>query len=263
MGIFMPSEFEKLSVTDLVFSYNDNVDILDKVGLSIDRPEIVGILGPNGSGKTTLIKCINNILTPKQGKIMLDKSDIRGMSLNNIAKRMAYVPQNAERDMNSPNVYDVVMMGRKPHTSWQYTAADDKIVWKIMYDLSVAHLASHRFDELSGGQLQRVLIARAIAQEARIFLLDEPTSNLDVKYQIEVMEIIRNIVQQKNVGACIIVHDLNLAYRFCDRVVMMCDKAVKYAGTPKEVMTPFNIKEVFGVDSAVCEINGRGHIVII
>lgn len=255
-------EFEKLSVEDLVFSYNQSACILDRVGMSMSRPEVVGIIGPNGSGKTTLIKCINNILTPNQGRVMLNGSEVKSMGINNIAKRLAYVPQNAERDMNSPSVYEVVMMGRKPHTTWQYTERDDQIVWEIMKDLSVAHLASRGFNELSSGQLQRVLIARAIAQEARIFLLDEPTSNLDVKYQIEVMETICDIVKRKNVGACIIIHDLNLAYRFCDRIIMMGDRKIKYIGTPAEVMMPENIKEIFGVDSLVCEINGRNHVVI-
>lgn len=260
--MWVMTEFEKLSVEDLVFYYEESTYILDKVGLSMDRPEIIGIIGPNGSGKTTLIKCINNILTPKQGKIMLNESDIKSMSMNDIAKRLAYVPQNTERDMNSPNVYEVVLMGRKPHTTWQYTESDDRVVWTIMKEMSVAHLASHRFDELSSGQLQRVLISRAIAQEAKIFLLDEPTSNLDVKYQIEVMETIRDIVKQKNVGACIIIHDLDLAYRFCDRVVMMNDKKIKFSGTPEEIMTPENIEEVFGVKSVICEIEGNNHVVI-
>lgn len=255
-------KFEKLSVKDLVFSYNESALILDKVSLLMDKPEIVGIIGPNGSGKTTLIKCINNILTPSQGKILLDESDIKNMRMNEVAKRMAYVPQNTERDMNSPNVYEVVMMGRKPHTTWQYTEKDDQIVWKIMKEMSVAHLASHGFDELSSGQLQRVLIARAIAQEAKIFLLDEPTSNLDVKYQIEVLEIIRGIVKKNNVGACIIIHDLDLAYRFCNRIIMMNHKKIKYIGTPDEVMTPPNIKEIFGIDSVICVVNGRNHIII-
>ena len=255
-------DFQTLSVEDIVFSYDGANCILDKVGLSMDHPEIVGIVGPNGSGKTTLIKCINNILTPKQGKIMIDESDIKSMRKNEIAKKLAYVPQKSDRDINSPNVYEVVLMGRKPHTSWQYTEKDDEIVWRNMEELSIAHLASHKFDELSSGQLQRVLIARAITQEAKILLLDEPTSNLDVKYQIEVMNTIQRIVETKDVGACIIIHDLDLAYHFCDRIVMMGDKKIKYAGTPDEVMCPENIKDVFEVDSVIVEINGTKHVVI-
>ncbi len=256
-------EFETLSVEDIVFSYNDSVCILDKVGLSMDRPEMVGIIGPNGSGKTTLIKCINNILTPEQGRILLDGSDVKKMRMNDVAKKLAYVPQNSERDLNAPNVYEVVLMGRKPHTSWQYTEKDEEIVWKNMKEMEVAHLASHKFDQLSSGQLQRVLIARALTQEAKILLLDEPTSNLDVKYQIEVMNTIRGIIESKNVGACIIIHDLDLAYRFCDRVIMMGDKKIKYVGTPEEVMIPENIKDVFEVDSVIADVNGTKHVVIV
>jgi len=261
--MFLSMSFETLSVEDIVFSYNNSECILDKVGLSIDKPEIVGIIGPNGSGKTTLIKCINNILTPEQGKILIDGSDVKKMRMNEVAKKLAYVPQNSERDMNAPNVYEVVLMGRKPHTSWQYTEKDDEIAWMNMKEMEVAHLASHKFDELSSGQLQRVLIARALTQEAKILLLDEPTSNLDVKYQIEVMNTIRDIVVNKSVGACIIIHDLDLAYRFCDRVVMMGDKKIKYVGTPEEAMTPDNIRDVFEVDSVIADIDGTKHVVIV
>lgn len=224
---------------------------------------MVGIIGPNGSGKTTLIKCINNILTPKQGRVLIGGSDVKGMRMNDVAKKLAYVPQNSERDMNAPNVYEVVLMGRRPHTPWQYTEKDDEIVWKNMKETGVAHLASRKFDELSSGQLQRVLIARALTQEAKILLLDEPTSNLDVKYQIEVMDTIRDIVENKNVGACIIIHDLDLAYRFCDRIVMMGDKKIKYAGAPEEVMVPDNIRDVFEVNSVIADVDGTKHVVIV
>lgn len=256
-------EFNKINVDDITFTYDGSEIILDGVKLEIDKPEIVGIIGPNGSGKTTLIKCINNILAPIQGKILLGGEELKNYKMGEIAKKMAYVPQNTEKDMNSPNVYEVVLMGRRPHSVWQYSEYDTELVWKIMTEMDVAHLASHRFDELSSGQLQRVLISRAIAQEAKIFLLDEPTSNLDVKYQIEVMNIVNKIVKENNVGACVIIHDLDLAYRFCDKIIMMGDKKVQFTGTPDDVMTSENIYKIFGVESVIHEINGKNHVIII
>ena len=236
--------------------------VLNKVGLDLQPSEILGVLGPNGSGKTTFIKCLNKILTPSQGEILLNGEDVRSMKRRDVARKIGLVPQNSESDIASPFVYDVVMMGRRPHMTWQYTDEDDKVVWEIMSEFDVAHLASRHFNELSSGQTQRVLIARAVAQDAEVLLLDEPTSNLDVKYQMEVMNIIRNIVDTKGVSACAIIHDLDLAMKYCDKVVLLNNGEVVSSGTPQEALTPETIHQVYGVNAHIENIYGRYRVMI-
>lgn len=261
--INMDQILNKLKAEDVWFSYEDSDEILKGVGIEIESSTILGIIGPNGSGKTTFMKCLNRLLTPDKGAVYLNSEDIKHVNRKKMAQTLGYVPQSSQKDMSSPNVYGVVMMGRRPYMSWQFTEKDDEIVWKIMENLDIAHLASHSFDGLSSGQTQRVLIARAIAQEAKIFLLDEPTSNLDIRYQMDVMNLVAGIVREKGVSACAIIHDLDLAMRFCDRIVMMCDGRIAATGTPVEVLTPENIKTVYGVDAVIEHSYGRDRVIIL
>ena len=253
---------EALKATDVVFGYRNGEIILKNVGLTLRKGEILGILGPNGSGKTTFMRCLNRLLTPSQGEIILDDKAISEYSRKELATRVGFVPQSSESELSSPMVYDVVMMGRRPHMTWQFSDKDDEMVWEIMKELDVAHLASHHFNELSSGQSQRVLIARAIAQDVDVLLLDEPTSNLDVKYQIEVMRLIRSLVDEKGVSACAIIHDLDLAMRYCDKVVLLHDGVIVSAGTPVEALTPDTIKQVYGVTAYVEDVHGRYRVMI-
>lgn len=252
----------EVSARDVEFTYGDGTVVLQKVGLELKGSEILGILGPNGSGKTTFVKCLNRILTPAQGSILLNGEETRAMKRKDVARKMGFVPQTSESDIASPLVYDVVMMGRRPHMTWQYTEDDDRRVWEIMSEFDVAHLASKHFNELSSGQTQRVLIARAVAQDAEVLLLDEPTSNLDVRYQMEVMNIIRGIVDSRDVSACAIIHDLDLAMKYCDKVVLLNDGAIVSAGTPLEALTPDTIRDVYGVEAHIERIHGRDRVLI-
>lgn len=254
---------DKLEAEDMWFSYEGGNEILKGVGIEIKSSTILGIIGPNGSGKTTFMKCLNRILTPDKGAIYLNGEDIKHISRKKMAQTLGYVPQCSQKDMSSPNVYTVVMMGRRPYMSWHFTEKDDEVVWEIMKNLDIAHLASHSFDDLSSGQTQRVLIARAIAQEAKIFLLDEPTSNLDIRYQMEVMNLVKDTVSKKGVSACAIIHDLDLAMRFCDHIVMMSDGHIAAAGIPREVLTPENIKAVYGVNAVIEHSYGRDRVIIL
>lgn len=251
-----------LEVNGIHFSYG-SAPILQDVCLSLEKSEIMGIIGPNGSGKTTLIKCINRILTPKQGEITLDGDDALKMTMSDISKKVGYVPQNSSRDVSSPMVYEVVMMGRRPHTSWKRNDDDEDIVWAAMNDMGISNLATHPFDKLSSGQTQRVLLARALAQEAEILLLDEPTSNLDIRYQIDVMNIISQVVKEKGVGVCAIIHDIDLALKYCDKVIMLNEGKITYAGHAEDVITSENIKSTYGVDVVIDRSYGRPHVVVL
>lgn len=253
----------ELFVDGVKFSYPHGKEVLKDVGFSMGSREFVGIIGPNGSGKTTLLKCINRILEPSQGSILLDGEDISKMRRNEIAKSIGYVPQGGGDELDSPTVYEVVMMGRKPHGGWQMNSNDEEIVWKAMSDMDVKDLAIQSFGSLSSGQTQRVLMARALAQQAKIMLLDEPTSNLDLRYQMEVMGVIRKLVDERGVGACTIIHDMELTMKFCDKVVLMQNGIISAAGTTEDVITPENIKRVYGVDAVIDHHYARPHIIIL
>jgi len=242
-----------LNIEDIRFAF-DKEDILKGVSAELGDESILGILGPNGSGKTTLLRCINRILAPYQGSVAIDGRAISEMSHSEISKNVAYVPQNAKLEVCAPSVYEIVKMGRRPHITWQYRAKDEEIIWNCMEEMNVKELASCSFDRLSSGQSQRVLLARALAQEAKVLLLDEPTSNLDVKYQLEVMNTVKEIVHSKKCSACAVIHDLNLAMRFCDSIVLMKDGIVVDHGPAKDIITPENIKEVFGIEACIIEV---------
>lgn len=245
----------------VIFSYG-SVDVLKEVHMEASPGEVLGILGPNASGKTTMLRCINGILAPKQGSIAIDGTDINSMGRIEISKKIGYVPQNPTQEMCTPTVYEVVLMGRRPHVVWEYGNKDREIAWMAIDEMGIKHISTQRFDRLSSGQTQRVLMARAIAQEVKMLLLDEPTSNLDVRYQIEVMRSIQNQVREKDIGACAVVHDLDLALRFCDKVILLNNGKIQAAGMTEEVITPENIRAAYGVDSAIEHIYGRPRIMI-
>jgi len=251
----------KLIVKDVAFSYG-SVQALRDISLKLNEREVLGIVGPNGSGKSTLLKCINRILTPKQGEILLNGADITKLKRIEVARSIGYVPQSTPSEYGAPTVFEVVLMGRYPYgVTWRISSGDIEKVWRILGILGIENLASRRFDELSGGEKQKVLIARALAQEAEILLLDEPTSNLDIRHQLEVMRLVRGLVEGNGLAAIIAIHDLNLASRFCDRVIMMKNGVIFAAGSPEEVFTSENIEKVYHVKVKVIKCFGRPHIV--
>jgi iron complex transport system ATP-binding protein len=217
--------------------------------------EVLGIVGPNGAGKSTLIRCINIILKPQQGSILLEGKEITRMEPIEIAKNLGYVPQSASNTFPA-TVFDTVLMGRRPHIGWRSSESDIKKVDDILKLMEIEDLAMRDFNQLSGGQRQKVLIARALAQEAGTLLLDEPTSNLDIQHQLEVMEIIKYLVTNKGISAIMAVHDLNLALRYTDRVLIMKEGRIFDAGSPAEVLTTENIRSVYNVEAEVMNNNG-------
>lgn len=251
-----------LLIDNIKFSYK-SFEALKGITFEVRNSEIVGIIGPNGSGKTTLLKCINRILEPRHGEILLDGQKIKDMKRFEVAKIFGYVPQNVYTGFDTPTVFDVVLMGRKPYIGWWCSEEDYEKVWEVLSMFNITHLARRRFDEISGGEQQKVLIARALMQEAKIFLLDEPTSSLDIKHQLEVMDLIKKLVSDNNLAVIVSVHDLNLASMYCDKVIMMKEGKIFAAGETSSVLTRENIKNVYGVDVAISRIYGKPRIIVV
>ena len=248
----------KISIQGLTFSYNSH-KILDDLDVAVADSEVLSLVGPNGSGKTTLIKCIDRILKPK-GSILLDGKEIESMSRQDVAKLIGYVPQSSSTPL-ATTVFDTVLMGRRPHISWRVSDSDLDKVADVLERLHLEDLAMRDFAQLSGGQKQKVLIARALAQEPAVLLLDEPTSNLDMKHQLEVMETISSLVKEKRISAVMAIHDLNLAARFSDKLVMLKNGQVWAAGEPKSLLNEANICKVYGIEAVVMNALGRPYIV--
>ena len=247
----------------IVFAYPHRDPVLKSVGLELNGSEVLGIIGPNGSGKTTFLKCINYILTPSQGEILLHDRDVTRMSRRDIARTVGYVPQGGNGRTGEPTVVEVVLMGRRPHVGWRSSAGDEEVAWRAIESLGLTELATQPYDRLSGGERQKVLIARALAQEARVLLLDEPTTSLDIRHQLEVMDLLRDLVTARSMSVCVIVHDLDLAMKYCDRVVMMRGGEVFASGPTKDVITEANIHAVYGVRAVIDETYGRPHVVVL
>ncbi len=235
----------KLEIRNLRFGYSNSA-ILKDLFMAVADGKLVSIVGPNGSGKSTLIKCIDRILTPSAGELFVDHRDLHKLSRRELARRIAYVPQNAMR-VFPHSVFDVVVMGRRPHLSWGSSAGDKEKAWEMLQLLGIEDMALHSFNELSGGQQQKVLIARALAQETGLILLDEPTSNLDIWHQLDVMELLRQLVRKRRLTAIVAIHDLNMAARYSDRILMMKHGRILANGSPDEVMTCDNLEQIYGI----------------
>lgn len=257
----MSENMIRIDIEGIEFGYSAN-PVLKNINLSVNGPQLLSIIGPNGVGKSTLIHCINKILTPNKGTVFIDGSDVDSISLKNLAKKVGYVPYSSS-DAFPLSVVDTVMMGRHPHSNWKSLDKDLQIVYDTLKLIDIEHLAMRSFDELSAGQHQKVMLARGLVQEPKILLLDEPTSNLDIKHQMEVTRIMRELSQDKGILVIMISHDLNIAAKYSDNMIMLYDGGIYAAGTPEEVLTSENIKNVYGVESDVIISHGRPHIIML
>jgi len=254
-----------LQARDVDFSYHDG-PILRGVNLGLERGELVGLLGPNGSGKTTLLKVLSGLLSPKRGHVLLDGQDVRTLKRRQVARRLAVVPQG----LNTPfgfTAYEMVMLGRTPHVRPLVGAGqrDRQVVAETMRLTTTWELADRPFNELSGGEQQRVIVAMALTQEPQVLLLDEPVVHLDVSHQIEVLELIERLNRERGLTVLAAMHDLNLAALYFDRLVILADGRVAARGTPTEVLREELVHRVFGAEVQVQQHPTRHtpHIVLL
>jgi iron complex transport system ATP-binding protein len=229
-----------------------SVKVLEDVSLSVKGGDFVGILGPNGSGKTTLLKSISRILKPHKGTILLNEADIYSLKSVDVAKQLAVVPQDTSIGFNFAAL-DIVLMGRNPHMK-RFQMENEKdmaVARKVMNLTNIWHLAERPINELSGGEKQRVIIARALAQEPKILLLDEPLTHLDIVNQLEIMDLVKDLCEKEKLIVLAVFHDFNLAARYCNSAIMLKKGKIFSAGSLTEVLTSENIKNVFNVDAIV------------
>lgn len=246
-----------LEVTNIRFSYNGR-PVLSDVTFSIGPGQVVCVLGVNGAGKSTLLKCMNRILKPKGGAVFADGEDLLRLNRNKIACLIGYVPQ--QHPETQLTVYEAVLMGRKPHIQWALTPNDYAIAEETIKQIGIERLSMRRVSELSGGEKQKVIIARALAQAPEVLLLDEPTSNLDLKNQLEVMKLVRHIVKSRGLSAIIAIHDLNTAVRFADKFIFLKDGQIHGICSREELCSDM-IHQVYDVNVALSEVNGHTIVV--
>lgn len=241
----------ELRVSSLSFSYPSK-EVLNDISFSAAGGEVLGIIGPNGSGKTTLLRCLRMALVPQRGDITLNGKSVTAWSRGKIARFFGVVPQSPS--ISFPfSVLDVVMMGRTPHLRrfQQEGQRDYEIAREAMRLTSVEALYGRPVSELSGGEVQRVVIARALAQQPHVLLLDEPTSQLDINHQMEVMHLVRSLARKKGIIVIIISHDLNLSMRYCDKLLLLSEGRVYEHGPPETVVTEASLEKVYGVAATV------------
>ena len=247
----------KLSVSGIDFAYRSTA-VLENVTFDVHPGELLCILGVNGAGKSTLLKCINRILSPTHGQVLVDEKAVFDMPQREVARHLAYVPQKHPETQLS--VFETVLIGRRPHVRWSLRDSDYAIVEQVLNQLSLNQLAMRPVSSLSGGQLQKVIIAQALAQSPGVLLLDEPISNLDLRNQIEVMRLVRDVAHTHRLAAVVAIHDLNMALRFGDRFLFLKDQKVQ-AITDRPGFTPDLVERVYGVPVSLHECNGHPTVV--
>ena len=247
-----------IEIKNISFSYGKS-QILRDVSFAAQDSECVGILGNNGAGKSTLITCINRIRIPEAGEVLIDGKSVQSMSRNEMARTIAYVAQKNE--MMQATVFDCVLLGRKLYIKWGVSQEDLDLCAAMIQRVGLEEFQVRQMDELSGGELQKVMLARALVQQPKVLLLDEPTSNLDPRNQYEMMALVRQIAKEQRITVLIVIHDLNLALRYCDRFYFL-KNGVGYRYGGIETVEESAIEEVYGISAQVMEVDGRKFVMI-
>lgn len=234
-----------LKINHLFGGYGKELVVKD-ISLEIKRGDFLGIIGPNGSGKSTLLKLMSRVLVPQKGRIMLGDNDILKIHLKEFCQRVSFVPQDTTINF-SFTVEEIVLLGRIPHLKrLQFESKKDFLI--VQNSLSITDTLSLKekyIDELSAGERQRVIIAKALAQEPILLFLDEPTSHLDIGHQIQILDLLRKLNQNNNLTIIIVLHDLNIASEYCNRIVLINEGEIYKEGSPEEVLTYQNIETVY------------------
>ena len=241
-----------IQVENLSFSYGSH-SILRNVSFFLEQGECVAVLGNNGAGKSTLVSCISRLRRPSSGSVLIDGVPVSQMTRNELAQQVSYVAQKNE--LAHTTVFDAVLLGRKPHMKWGPSDVDYDVAEHALRAVGMEDCRLRYMNQLSGGEQQKVMLARAIAQEPKLMLLDEPTSSLDPRNQYESMELIRHCAHDHHIAVLVVIHDLNLALRFCDRFLFLKDGAV-FASGGQEAVTSENIQAVYGMEATVEQFEG-------
>ena len=248
-----------LNVENLSFHYRSGPEILRQISFSLVEGQFLAILGNNGAGKSTMLKCFNQILRVKGGHVWMDGEDLLTMTHREVARRVAFVSQTIPSTQMT--VHDVVMLGRRPYMQWGFTEEDHRIVHQAMDRLNLSAMLGRFLNELSGGERQKVMLARALAQQPKVLLLDEPTSSLDIQNQYQVLDIVRDICRTSSITAVMVIHDLNLALRFCDRFLLLKDGRV-YRSGDSSILDRQALRDVYGVDAHVVTVEGKSVVLV-
>jgi iron complex transport system ATP-binding protein len=240
-----------LDVEAISVSYGAS-KVLRDITFSVDKGECIGIIGPNGSGKSTLLKALSKILKPSSGKVVICGRDLERYTVKELARHMAVVPQETGIEFDF-TCLEIVLMGRNPHMGrFEVEGKKDMdIAREAMVLTNTWHLRDRPFSRISGGERQRVIIARALAQEPSVLLMDEPVSHLDINYQIEILELVERLKEERRIVVIIVFHDLNLAARYCDRLILLSDSSILAAGKPEDVLTQEHIHDAFHANVVV------------
>lgn len=255
-----------LSVRGLVCGY-DSSFLLKNVCFEVDRGELLGVVGPNGSGKTTLIRAISRVLKPVKGEVLLDGKNIWEMDPKAFARKVAVVSQEAPRASNM-RVQEYVLLGRIPHyrgLQFLESKRDLEAAERAMSMTGILHLKNRPLRDMSGGERQLALIAKALAQEPELLLLDEPVAHLDIAHQVAVLDLVKRLNRELGLTVVVVLHELNLASEFCHRLLLLDRGRVRSMGPPKEVLTPETLKEVYNTEVLVREhpISSRPYIIVV
>lgn len=241
-----------LEIDGIRFSYG-RTPVLRQVSLRAEAGQLVAVLGENGSGKSTLLRTIHRLLVPQGGTVLVEGRAVDRMSPRQIARLMGYLPQKSAEA--SFTVFDAVLLGRAPHVQWNISNHDREVVLRVLALLNLEGQALRSVLELSGGEMQKVFIARALAQEPKVLLLDEPINHLDVKNQIDVMEILRRVTAELSIVSLVVLHDINNALRFADRFLLIKSGEIVAFGGP-EVITPANVRKLYNLEVTVARVDG-------
>lgn len=226
--------------------------VLEELSLAVCPGEVLVLLGPNGAGKTTLLRALARLLPPEGGQVLLGDRDVWSLSARSLARDVALMPQSERREWPL-SIEECVQLGRAPHRGWvlPYSQEDRRIVEAALESAGLSEMRTRSVTELSGGEWRRMILARALAQQAQVLLLDEPTTGLDLKYQVDVLRLVRNMAAENQLVVVLTLHDLNLAALYGDRLALLADHALVALGPPEEVLSAERVTQVYGVPVTV------------